>query len=315
MCQNKIEHFPNKNALAESLSPPKAVQYKSRFMAVRGSIEGVSKRWFLFISVVALLGGLFYRGVLSGISENPSQEPPLTSPPIAAQTGYLDKAAPTDTPTKEPGISTSQPNKPPVPPSDAPPTIVSIGKPLPSIPTAKAARGKINATASPVDSGKPNQRAIPIDSFGGNGKHDLHGHQLGWFKDGRTPEDYDFGIFTDPDGINEAYIQAKTAHSRPFASLTNIFDFSSFSGSDLQVDLDISTADTELVGVSIYARADDDNRNMLNFNKTIVRPTNGWGHAAVKLSVPQETGRLFFGIILDGKGSVFVKNASVRPID
>jgi hypothetical protein len=213
-------------------------------------------------------------------------------------------------------------------PNDPPPmeaTISPVPQASPSEQKAVAEQKPVQAatpistptntlTTSPHLSQKP-KGSVSLDQIGWNGKRDPNGRRLGWIKDGRTPEDYDFGTLVDEKGDQEAFIRAHSNLARPFASLTDISDFSQYAGTDIQVSADILAVDTELAGVSLYARANDANKKILTFNKTILKRTTGWQNVSVKLSVPQDVQEFFFGIIMNGKGSVSIKNVDVEAIN
>jgi hypothetical protein len=160
--------------------------------------------------------------------------------------------------------------------------------------------------------GSPSPGQIAMDRIGGSGRTDAHGNRLGWYKDGRTPEDYEVGFLPELDSYGEQVATIRAIHdgARPFGSLTHVMDAQGFAGKRVLLRA-LVKAEGARDGGNLYFRADGPHRRQLAYEKSNFRESFDWKMIEVALDVPPETAMLFFGLTLDGRGQAWIKLVSI----
>jgi hypothetical protein len=139
-----------------------------------------------------------------------------------------------------------------------------------------------------------------------------------WFLRGDTPQDYTYGI--DPtltiNGKANAYLKAQVAQPTGFGTLMQDFQGSEYRGKRLRLSALVKTQGVE-GEAALWMRIDGDGGNVLSFDNMLNRPIQGTLDAKryeVVLDVPTTSVGIFFGVLLDGKGEVWLSDVQFEVV-
>lgn len=115
-------------------------------------------------------------------------------------------------------------------------------------------------------------------------------------------------------------IECEKSRPRAYATLMQHFSADQFHDSTLRLAGQIKTEDAHKA--SLWMRADDAARKRLAFdNMQTPEPdrsfkgTTDWQDAAIELHIPKETDKIFFGVLLSGKGKASFRNLQMTAQD
>ena len=139
-----------------------------------------------------------------------------------------------------------------------------------------------------------------------------------WLLTGSKPRDYDYGSDTHALTPNSASgsLKSRTVQARGFATLMQAFKGSEYLGKRLRLSAYVKTQEVEK-WAGLWMRVDGSWKRMLSFDNMHRRPirgTNDWQKYEVVLNVPQESVGIFFGILLAGKGHVWLSNVQFETV-
>lgn len=141
---------------------------------------------------------------------------------------------------------------------------------------------------------------------------------IGWGLWGSHPDDYDDGI--DPNvmqhGIGSAYLRAKVPDPSGFGTVMRSFVPDAYRGARVRM---TGTVKAEAVEnwAGLWMRVDGAPQQVLSFDNMQGRPitrTRDWQTYDIVLDVPQESTSLAFGILLVGKGSVWLSDVAFEIV-
>lgn len=139
-----------------------------------------------------------------------------------------------------------------------------------------------------------------------------------WFLAGDTPQDYDYGI--DPthrlNGQASAYLKASVAQPGGFATLMQDFRGSQYYGKRLRLSGFVTAQGVEQ-WAGLWMRVDGKGGKILSFDNMGDRPIRGTNDArqyTVALDVPTESAGIYFGILLAGKGQVWLSHVQLEVV-
>ena len=140
----------------------------------------------------------------------------------------------------------------------------------------------------------------------------------GWFIAGQDPNDYEIGIDskTFHSGGQSGYIKDKVSHPRSFATLMQIFKAATFHGQRIRMRAFAKSEDIE-DWAGLWMRVDGPRGTTYQFDNMEDRPIRGtsdWQEYEIILDVPDDSENIAFGILLSGKGQIWVDDFSFKPI-
>jgi len=140
----------------------------------------------------------------------------------------------------------------------------------------------------------------------------------GWFKNGNNPQDYLVGLdyLESYTGKVSAYIKAKPGLVSGFAELTQELKADNYRGDRIRLS---GYLKVEMVTgwAGIWMRVQDRNGDDLSMDNMENRPVKGssdWIKYSVVLDVPVYGEKISFGLLLKGKGQVWVDNLMLERV-
>ena len=135
----------------------------------------------------------------------------------------------------------------------------------------------------------------------------------GWSKAGDHPADYEMGIdrhsaFT---GSSSGYIKSNKPDPQGFGTYMQTFDATEYRGKRLRLSAYVKSENVEH-WAGVWMRVDRD-RKPVAFDNMQDRPitdTQGWTQHAIVLDVDSQATTVAFGILLAGKGAVWIDDVT-----
>lgn len=132
----------------------------------------------------------------------------------------------------------------------------------------------------------------------------------GWMPSGTDPQDYEMGVDykTIHQGKASGYIMSKKDDARGFATMMQVFKATMYKGERLRLSGFIKTEDV-VNWAGLWMRIDGEYEEVLSFDNMQDRPLKGttnWNQYSIVLDVPEQSTVISFGILLYGKGKVWV---------
>jgi hypothetical protein len=141
----------------------------------------------------------------------------------------------------------------------------------------------------------------------------------GWIQAGSHPQDYDMGVDRTAvrDGKPSAYVKSKGDKAPGFGTLMQKIDAARYRGKRVRLAAQVKS---ELVSewAGLWMRVDGEGHKVLAFDNMMnrsIRGSNDWKRYEVVLDVAPEARAVAFGVLLAGKGSVFVNGMGIEPVD
>jgi hypothetical protein len=143
----------------------------------------------------------------------------------------------------------------------------------------------------------------------------------GWIAAGSHPEDYDMGVdhkvyYSGSSGSASAYIKSR-ASAQGFGTLMQMCKVDKYLGKRLRMSGYVKTEQV-VNRTGLWMRIDGPNDKSVSFDNMQNRPIKGttdWEKYEIILDVPENSIRLAFGIILNGKGQAWVDNLKFDIVD
>ena len=179
----------------------------------------------------------------------------------------------------------------------------------------EAASGLKNAQTlsgvKPVDPGKK-----PHPGVGKPGR--LEDGTNSWFLAGNDPLHYEIGL--DPEtrwkGKPGCYLKSTGTDLKGFGTMMQEADAGPYRGKRLRVKAQVK-ADGVEQWAGLWLRIDGASKECLGFDNMQSRPikgTNDWQPYEVVLDVPEASARIAYGILLTGKGNVWIGDFRLEPV-
>ena len=139
-----------------------------------------------------------------------------------------------------------------------------------------------------------------------------------WGASGKTPEYYRMGTTTSQhhSGNSAAFIRAVDPHSGDWATLMQMADAGQYKGKRLEMTGWVK-ADSVSGWSGMWLRIDGENTHDLAFDNMQDRPIKGtsdWTKCTITLDLPLNAKYLAYGLLLEGKGTVYFDDVSFREV-
>lgn len=143
-----------------------------------------------------------------------------------------------------------------------------------------------------------------------NEMNQLQKEPKGWMLSGTHPSDYEMGIdFTNTHhGKASGYLCSKDGSVGGFATMMQVFKAHEYRSQRLQLSGFLKTAEVEQ-WCGLWMRIDGKEQEILQFDNMSNRPISGttnWTRYHIVLDVPKQSETISFGVLLYGKGHVWI---------
>jgi len=139
----------------------------------------------------------------------------------------------------------------------------------------------------------------------------------GWFLAGSKPAFYDTGVDAQVsyNGHPSAYLKSKESQIDGFGTLMQDFRAEHYLGKRVRFSVFVKTADVQ-AWAGLWMRIDKDSQQLAfdNMQNRPIKGTTDWQKYDVVLDVPQNATGIFFGVLLDGTGQVWISNAKFEIV-
>lgn len=139
----------------------------------------------------------------------------------------------------------------------------------------------------------------------------------GWSKAGSQPADYDMGIERDGafTGSSSGFIRSKTPDPRGFGTYMQMFDATEYRGKRLRLSAYVKSERIE-DWAGLWMRVDRDKKPVAfdNMQDRPIRNTQGWTQHAIVLDVDAKATAVAFGILLAGRGAVWIDDVTFEVV-
>ncbi len=140
----------------------------------------------------------------------------------------------------------------------------------------------------------------------------------GWFLAGSHPQHYAVGITTavSQEGKASASLASRTPQPEGFGTLMQTFAAESYRGKRLRMTGHVRAEAVEDWS-GLWMRVDGPQQAPLSFDNMQDRPIKGtgdWRRCDIVLDVPHESAQIAFGILLYGKGQVYLDNVTFEEV-
>jgi hypothetical protein len=140
----------------------------------------------------------------------------------------------------------------------------------------------------------------------------------GWFMAGSKPSLYESGVDAQAvlNGLPSAYMKSIQPVSEGFGTLMQNFDASQYVGQRVRFSAMVKSDSVEK-WAGLWMRIDGDTKKSLAFDNMGDRPikgTTGWQRYDVVLDVPQTATGVFFGVLMEGTGEVWLNSTNFEVV-
>jgi hypothetical protein len=139
----------------------------------------------------------------------------------------------------------------------------------------------------------------------------------GWFKAGSHPADYDMGLdsnnaFT---GSSSGYIKSNKPDPQEFGTYMQMFDATEYRGKRLRLSAYVKSERVEN-WAGLWMRVDREKKPVAfdNMQNRPIKDTQGWTQYAIVLDVDSKATAVAFGILLAGKGAVWIDDMTFEIV-
>ena len=142
----------------------------------------------------------------------------------------------------------------------------------------------------------------------------------GWFLSGANANAYE--MRRDFENVHKGnaagYLRSiKQVNDEEFGTVMQQFHASEWCGKRMKLSCFIQTKDVDGYA-GLWMRVDGKDGDTLQFDNMHNRPikgTTGWNHYSVVLDVPEKSGAIYFGVMLQGNGEVWMDEFSLIEVD
>jgi hypothetical protein len=139
----------------------------------------------------------------------------------------------------------------------------------------------------------------------------------GWFVAGSKPASYEAGTDTQAayNGHPSAYLKAKEPDPGGFGTLMQNFRADKYAGKRVRFSAFVKS-DGVQSWAGLWMRVDNQKDSLAfdNMQDRAIKGTTGWQKYEVVLDVPQDATGIFFGVLLNGPGAVWLNSANFEVV-
>lgn len=140
----------------------------------------------------------------------------------------------------------------------------------------------------------------------------------GWFVAGRDPQDYNMGFdhVVTHSGEASAYLKSKVSKPRSFGTLMQMFKAEDYRGKRVRISGYVKAEKIEN-WAGLWMRVDGPENMSLSFDNMQNRPIKGtidWTKHEIVLDVPENSINIALGILLSGKGQVWIDDLQFEVV-
>jgi hypothetical protein len=140
----------------------------------------------------------------------------------------------------------------------------------------------------------------------------------GWFKAGSHPAHYDMGADRTVvlNGKSSGFIKSNRPDPEGFGTYMQMFDASDYRGKRMQFSASVKTENVDN-WASLWMRVDGESKPIAfdNMQKRQIKGTQNWTRYSIVLDVDSvKATKIAFGVMLSGKGSVWIDNVRFEPV-
>jgi hypothetical protein len=142
-------------------------------------------------------------------------------------------------------------------------------------------------------------------------------NSTGWSKAGNRPADYDMGLdrnnaFT---GTSSGYIKSNKPDPQGFGTYMQMFDAMEYRGKRLRFSAFVRSENVDN-WAGLWMRVDRDKKPMAfdNMQDRPIKNTQGWTQHTIVLDVDAKATAVAFGILLAGKGAVWIDDVAFEIV-
>ncbi|WP_201261955.1 helix-turn-helix domain-containing protein [Metasolibacillus fluoroglycofenilyticus] len=142
----------------------------------------------------------------------------------------------------------------------------------------------------------------------------------GWILSGADPFNYEMGVDREVvhQGKASGYLKSKTVlEGDSFATMMQQFKADNYLNKRIRLSGFLKTKDVGLFA-SMWMRVDNASGDVVQFDNMSNRPIKGttnWSRYSIVLDVPKDSSIISFGIILSGRGQVWVDQLAFEEVD
>ena len=140
----------------------------------------------------------------------------------------------------------------------------------------------------------------------------------GWEARGSRPEDYEMAADTETrhGGAASAVIRSRARPEKGFGTLMQVIAADAYRGRRVRLAAMVKAADVR-GWAGVWMRVDGERAESLafdNMQERKIRGTRDWEPHAVVLDVPPDAAEIYFGVLLDGPGAVWVDDFDLEVV-
>lgn len=139
----------------------------------------------------------------------------------------------------------------------------------------------------------------------------------GWFVAGSKPSEYEAGTDAQApyNGHPSAYLKAKVADTGGFGTLMQNFRADNYLGKRVRFSAFVKPEGIQS-WAGLWMRVDKEKDSVAfdNMQDRPIKGTTGWQKYEVVLDVPQDATGIFFGVLLDGAGEVWLNSVKFEVV-
>jgi hypothetical protein len=139
----------------------------------------------------------------------------------------------------------------------------------------------------------------------------------GWLLAGSKPASFEVGVDAQAayNGHPSAYLKSKESIVGGFGTLMQTFQADKYAGKRVRFSAFVKSEGIQS-WAGLWMRVDKDNGSVAfdNMQDRPIKGTTGWQKYDVVLDVPQDATGIFFGVLLDGPGAVWLNSAKFEVV-
>ena len=141
----------------------------------------------------------------------------------------------------------------------------------------------------------------------------------GWILSGSNPNNYQMGIDHNivHGGKASGYLQSRTVIEKDeFATMMQQFKADNYRGKRIKLSCFVKSEEVQQFA-GMWMRIDNQSGDVLQFDNMSNRPivgTQEWNYCSIVLNVPKESAIISFGVLLQGKGKVWVDQFAFNEV-